>query len=439
VFSYLNINFPTLDVPLHRAYEYTHTHARYEHELATIYFLNWAVPSDSIASGTPISVIVSGLHSSREFNGYIHHIQPDLSPSKNYVEVTVIGASYVLKQQGQKVWTNVTADAVVADIAKKHKFSYIATPHPRVYPQISQAGMSDWELLVKLAKQSGYSFKADNTTLIFQPLTQDFTESRQQANYYALGGLESKSTGIYSFKPLIGESIPFADAQKSTYSVGGVDSNTGAAHVNADQTPLKSTRKKSNPPVFDTYATNVVAPTFQASRHEAKAATERARYAYRGEVHLPGNPKLLPDSPVFLDGVGASYSGFWTILSVEHTVEEQMFTTKAIVGTDSLGLAAPWTDNKTISAPDEKVTRVISPGVRQKNIVPKTTLNKKGTGVKKGNVSHFSQAKNMTAVPVKGEASYSWAGSGRNLKTSEAVDPRRPSYVLYKLAAQNDR
>jgi hypothetical protein len=116
-----------------------------------------------------------------------------------------------------------------------------------------------------------------------------------------------------------------------------------------------------------------------------------------------------------------------------------MFTTKAVVGTDSLGLAAPWTDNKVISAPDEKVTRVISPGVRQKNIAPKTTLNKKGTGVRKGNATHFSQAKNITAVPVKGEASYSWTGSGRNLKTSEMVDPRRPPYVLYKLAAQNVR
>ena len=438
MFSYLDIQFPTLDSNLHRAYEFSLTHARYEHELAKIYFLNWSVEYDSIASGTPVSVTVNGFNASRTMNGYVHHVQPDISPDKNYVEVSVIGASYSLKQQGQGVWVDSTADMVVADIAKKHGFSYIATPHPRVYDQILQAGMTDWELLVKLAKQCGYSFKADNTTLVFQPLTQDFTDMRQQANYYALGGLDKKSTGIFSFKPLIGEAIPFEDAQKSAVAIGGVDKSNANTFVNTNQKQIKTTRKTSKPAVFDRYLTNVVAPTFEIAKYESNAADERNRYAYRGEVVLPGNPKLLPDTPIFLDGVGNSYSGFWTILSVEQTVEEHMYTTTALVGTDSLGVSAQWTDNKAIDLPDDKVKRVVTPGLRQKNIQPKTVLNKNGKTNKQNNSSHFSAVKNQPKAK-QSAPSYKWIGKSGNLKTPAVVDKKMPAFVLNKLGAQNVR
>ena len=437
VFSYLDIEFPTLDFPLYRGYEFTSTHARYEHELATIYMLDWQVPYDTIATGTPVSITLSGFHSKRTFNGYVHHIQPDISPSKNYVKLTVIGASYILKQQSQGMWNDVTADTVVASIAKKNNFSYIATPHPRVYEQISQSGMSDWELLVKLAKQCGYSFKADNTTLIFQPLTQEYTETRQQAHYYALGGLEGKSTGIYSFKPLIGEAIPYLDAQKSVVSIGGVDKNNGTEHINTNQKTIKTTRGKSQAPSFDAYNTNTVAPTFEIARYESNAADERNRYAYRGEVIIPGNPKLLPDSPVFLDGVGSTYTGFWTVLSAENNIEEHMYTTTLLVGTDSLGTSIGWTDNKVVAAPDDKVKRVITPGIRQKNIIPKTTLNKTGRAVKSGKSSPITPAKNKPKTSVVGSPSYQWKGTSGNLQTKGTTEKKMPSIVMSKLGGQN--
>ena len=436
MFSYLDIQFPTLDVPLHRAYSLNSTHARYEHETLTIYFLIWDVPSEAVSSGTPISITLSGFHSSRTINGYIHHITPDFSPDKKYVEVTVIGASYPLKQQGQKVWVNSTADMVVADIARKHNFSYIATPHPRVFEQISQAGMSDWELLVKLAKQCGYSFKANNTTLLFQPLTQEFTELRQQASYYALGNLNSKSTGVYSFKPLIGESIPYTDTQKSAPAVSGADRLTVETHANTPQKKLKGTRKNLKAPIFDVYYTNVVAPTFQIAKYESEAADERNRYAYRGEVVLPGNPNLIPDSPIFLDGLGNSYSGFWTVLAVEHSVEEHTYTTTALVGTDALGMASQWTDNKEITSPDEKIKRIISPGARQQNVIPITKLSKKGKSPHKGKTSSFSlvtnKAQEATTAPT-----YKWTGNSGNLRKPPIIDPKMPSFVLDKIGKQN--
>lgn len=435
MFNYLDIEFPTLDIFIHRAYEYNSTHARYEHELLTIYFLDWDVPYDALVTGTPVSVTVNGFHSSRMINGYIHHAEPDLAPNKKYVEITIIGASYTLKQQSQGVWIDSTADMVVADIANKHSFSYVATPHPRVYDQILQADMTDWELLVSLAKECGYSFKADNTVLIFQPLTQDFTDMREEAHYYALGGLDTKSTGIYSFKPLIGESIPYADAQKSVIAIGGVDKLNGVDHVNTNSTPITTTRSTSQAATFDAYHTNVVAPSYQIAKYESDAANERSRYAYRGKVVLPGNPKILPDSPVFLDGVGAAYSGFWTVISVENTIEEHSYITTALVGTDSLGISTSWTDNKKVDFPNDKIKRVITPGLRQKTIIPKTTLVKTGKGVKKNKSQPMLFSNNMSKVKDASTPSYKWKGTSGNLKKKEVPEQRMPAAVIKKLGA----
>jgi phage protein D len=398
------------------------------------------VSYDSISGGTPVVVTINGIGSSRTFNGYVHHIEPDLSPDKNYVDVHVIGASYVFKQQSQKVWLDSTADQVVADLAQQNGFSYVAVPSERVYDQISQSGMTDWELMVKLAKQNGYSLKSNNTTLIFQPLTQDFTDIRQEAPYYAMRGLETRATGIYAFNPLIGESIPYDDAQKATVAVNGTDRSNAVSHSQVNQTPIVKTRKNSANPVFDTYHTRTVAPTYQIAQYEATAADERNRYAYRGEVVIQGNPTILPDSPIYLDGIGKDYSGYWIVLSVSHDVKgNKEFSTTLLVGSDSLGTSSQWTDNKNISAPSQTIKRVITPGVKQKVIVPKTTLKTTGRSPKESVKTSVSKTVNVPKVSVKASPSHKWVGSGGNLKAPLVVEKKMPPVVLDKLSKSHVR
>ena len=432
MFNYLDIQFPTLDFPISKAATFNHKHARYEHELVDVYFSEWSVPYDSIASGTPISLSMNNLGSSRTVNGYIHHIEPDIAPEKNYVKVTVIGASYAFKQCSQQVWVNVTASQIVSDIAIKNGFSYDCIPSNRMYDQVSQAGMSDWELMVRLAEQNGYSLKCDNATLIFHPVTQAFTDLRAQAAYYMMSGLDSKKTGIYSFKPLIGEAIPFENAKKSTYATSGVDRNNATEHQNTNQNDIVKTRRDAKPVVFDSYQTTVVAPTFEIAKYESNAADERNRYSYRGTATIQGSPNLLPDAPIYLDGVGSKYSGFWTVLSVEHCIEKEVFTTTIEIGTDSLGLAAKWTDNKDILAPEQSIKRVISSGVRQKNVVPKTTLKKSGSLYKKNSSSHFSYVKTTSKAQTVGSPSHKWVGTSGNVRQTPFNDVKMPPAVLNK-------
>jgi len=440
MFSHIDIKFPTLSVPLTRAYSLTSSHARYEHEMHTVHFIDWSVSYDSISGGTPVTLTISGIGSTRTINGYVHHIQPDLSSDKNYVDVHIIGASYVFKQQSQKVWLNSTADQVVADLAQQNNFSYIAVPSPRVYDQISQSGMTDWELMVKLAKQNGYSLKADNTSIIFQPLTQDFTDVRQEAPYYAMRGLETRATGIYSFTPLIGESIPYEDAQKTTVAINGTDRANSVSHSYVNQTPNTKTRKKTSDPVFDAYHTRTVAPTYEIAKYEADAADERNRYAYRGEVTIQGNPTILPDSPIYLDGIGKDYSGYWIVLGVSHDIKgNKEYSTTLMVGTDSLGVASQWTDNKNVSLPSQTIKRVITPGIRQKTVVAKTQLQTVGKTPKESLKTSVSKAVNAPKTSNKAAPSHKWVGSGGNLKAPIVVEKKMPPIVLEKMSKAHVR
>jgi hypothetical protein len=440
MFNHLDVKFPTLSLPLTRGYSLSSHHARYEHETHTVRFIDWNVEHASISDGTPVVITLKGYGSERVINGYVHHVIPDLSPDRNYVDITIIGASRVFKQQSQKIWKNATADQVISEIAKSHGFSFVAFPHPRFYEQISQSGMSDWELMVKLAKQNGYSLKCSNTTLYFQPLTQEFTDSREEAAYFAMHGLDQKATGIYSFNPIVGESVPYADARKATVSIAGVDKRSKAAHNYVHQKNPQATRENYVKPIFDSYHTHVVAPSYEIARHEAIAADERNRYPYRGEVVIQGNPAILPDSPVFLDGIGSAYSGYWTVLSIEHhIIGNKEFTTKMMVGTDSLGLSATWTDNKTIAHPSQSVKRVINPGVRQKNVVPKTSLTKVGPSYKESLKTPFSLAKNIATVKQPSAPTYKWSGTGANLKAPPVQEESIPPLARDMIRKNNGR
>lgn len=440
MFNYLNVEFPTLSIPPSRGYSLHSSWARYEHELLTVRFIDWAVPYDSISDGTPVTVNIRGVGNNRVFNGYVHHIVPDLAPDKNYVDITLIGASRILKQQSQRVWLNTTADQVIADIANANNFSYIAVPTPRMYDQISQAGLSDWEFMVKLAKQNGYSLKADNTTIIFQPLTQEFTDTRQEAAYFIMKGLDVKFTGIFSFTPMVGEAIPYADATKTTVAVSGVDRSSVTEHTHVNQTPINHTRAKQVAPIFDAYHTKVVAPTYEIAQYEATAADERNRYAYRGEAVVLGNPSLLPDSPVYLDGIGPTYSGYWTVLSVSHNIKGNAeYTTTITVGADSLGLSTQWTDNKNIVSPNETIKRVVTPGVRQKNSLPTTSLKKVGVTVKESYKAPVSKVKNVSKVSAKGIPTHQWVGAGGNLKAPTIAEKKMPAAVMKKMVNTHGR
>ena len=112
-------------------------------------------------------------------------------------------------------------------IAKRNGFAYNIVDHPRRYKQISQAGLTDFEMINKLAKQCGYSVRVQNAELYFQPMTKTYDENKSLAKTFVMRDRSHPlGSTLYSFSPVIGESLDQNGEYKAAVRVAGVDSIT---------------------------------------------------------------------------------------------------------------------------------------------------------------------------------------------------------------------
>ena len=400
MFKYVTVDFPETTLPPQTVYSLTLKQARYSHEIVTVRFKDWGADFDVVSPGSPVHIRLASTTDTREFYGYVHDIKVDRTPGKFFNEVTFISASFAMKQQRQTYYTDVTADIVVKNIADSYKFASYIVPHPRVYPQIAQAGHSDWEMMVRLAKQCGYTLRTQNTELYFQPVLDDYTNYRASAPKFTMRDANHPDgSNLYSFNPQISESMPYEDAQKAAVAVSGVDTASGVAMSVAQQLRNKKIRSKQQLEFFDKFDTHTVAPTTQDAQYEAEAAENRNYFPYRASAEVLGTPNLRPDMPVFIDGVGNPYAGYWIVLEAEHMVVEKqrnvyVYTTKLKLGSDSLGNAETWTDTFNIQAPEDLPRRTIVPGLKQTNIKPETKLDSKFQVITPSNKGSFGTIEN---------------------------------------------
>jgi len=382
MFNFIRVAFPETDFGPTAVYSAEIIQEKYKHDIIKMKFRDWDVSYDVLNPGSPVQVTIAGVNESKDIYGYIHHIKPDRTPGKNFTEMVVIGASYPFRQPSQMIYKDITADQVVQQIAEKHNFACYAVAHPRVYPQIAQSGHTDWELLVRLAKQSGYTLRATNTELYFQPMLEDFHRYKEEAKTFTMRQAnDSAGSTMYSFRPLIGESIDYEDATKAAIAVSGVDRFTNTSMAFTQQDRNTPTRTKQQIEFFDGFDTDTVIRTPEVAQYEGEAAESRNAFPYRAVAEVIGSASLRPDMPVYLNGIGSSYSGYWTILKVEHKIIEEernrhRYTTILHVGSDSLGEAVIGIDSREVVRPPANPIRKIIPGVRQTTIRPVTYLNR---------------------------------------------------------------
>lgn len=413
--------------------------APYEHEFAEIKFREWGIDLSRVKPGTPIELTID----TKKFVGYIHDVKSDMSATTNFTTVSAIGASYVMKQPNQTIYKNITASEVVKKIAIKYGFSYNIEPHPRVYPQISQAGLTDWQLMVRLAKQNGYFLIVDGTTLHFKPLLKDFNDNIQEAKYFARGEVGFKNKDLlYTFYPVIGETLSHAGADKSAVAVSGIDPITGEILKVVKQVRSTPTRKNSQTELFDKYATSVVASDFATAKYEADAADENSKFPYRAEMETICKGSLRPGMPVYVDNVGAEHSGYWTVLESIHKMEETSlnvmnFTSEFKLGTDSLGRV---NSGSVETKPINNGNRVLIPNVRQTRIVPKSNLKSPSVRVKPTGDVRLVTSKNRTAPNKKFYeiAQNTWSSDQGNLKT-KTPEKRRSALAAAKVRTHASR
>ena len=127
--------------------------------------------------------------------------------------------------------------------------------------------------------------------------------------------------------------------------------------------------------------------------------------------------------PVYLEGVGGDYSGYWVVLSAEHQIttpqrDLQQYVTVLVVGTDSLGTATSWIDNQSIKSPDYKPKRTVRPGLKQTKIKPKTKIVKPNNRVSPASQSSFGAIKNRFKPSSVKNLPPSWKSASPKSRTT---------------------
>jgi phage protein D len=410
MFNYIKVNFTEIANKPAYVYSATLYQDRYKHELVELQFKDWEIDYDNVAPGSPCEIDFRSTKSSKKFYGYVHHIEPYKAPGSDVTTVLLIGASYVMKATRQEVYRNTTADQVIKTIASSHGFSCYAEPLERVYPQISQSGQSDWELICRLAKQNGYTVRVENTELYFQPVLYEYTEYRESAPVFTMRSAQSiYGSSMYSFEPLIGETLEYEDTLKAAVAVSGVDLNTSALTQYTPPKKAKATKAKSKQEFFDGFDNKSVALDTEVAKFEADAAEARNSFPYRATIEVLGNLDVRPNHPIYLNGLGNTYSGYWTVLKATHKIIETdrnifKYTTVAEIGTDSLGNANKWIDGQIIDSPSALSKRVIKSNVRQTKKVPKTLLKSTSKIKAPQSKAPFSSVKNRVVTKTASQS-----------------------------------
>jgi hypothetical protein len=436
------VNFPTLrsfKEPL--LYSLKIKQDRYTHDMGTITFRDWDLSEKILPPGTPVLITLNSIRGTKKYPGFVHHVKKVMTTEKRFVEITFIGASYRMKQKTKKVWKKSTVSQIAKTIAKKYKFTADITPHARVFPQIAQHGESDWEFLVKCAKKCGYYFRVDGTTLIFKPIDEFYKKYKKHSPSYNLQNIPISAadivgSDIYSFTPIVGESIPFLDATKSSTSFSGVNPITKKINSYSNQKDKNGKRQNKKPPLFDNFDVDTVVPGNDIAKSHSDAFDEMVKFPYRAHGAVIGSPKLMPGMPILLNGVGSEYSGYWMLLSVEHIVHfisltETKYTTNIEVGIDSLG--QPRDSLSFLSTFED--TFYIEPNIRQIVSLSDSLLAVKSIPVKNEITTTFGSLQNQTknAINFKNEQFSYWENLTPNTRLRQNKPSNRSVEIIKKL------
>jgi hypothetical protein len=156
------------------------------------------VKGTEIKSGDPVTFTFQSEKVKATWKGYVYSPVSKNTLKANNTDVVCVGASYLLKDADQQIYTNVTADQCISKIAKKHGMTAVTQRHPRKFASLTQTGVSDWQFCRRLAAQTGFALRADNTTIIFMSKDKLYNDHKKSAPYFFYvdnpqGGVVNKS------------------------------------------------------------------------------------------------------------------------------------------------------------------------------------------------------------------------------------------------------
>jgi hypothetical protein len=162
-----------------------------------------------------------------------------------------------------------------------------------------------------------------------------------------------------------------------------------------------------------------------------------AMFPYRATAEVLGNASLRPGMPIYLSGIGESYEGYWIILEAEHVIESLRYTTKLILGLDSLGKGNRWKDGTTLLARPTPEVRKIIIGQSQDKLKGFTGLSVSNIGKLSSSPRSISKTVNRAPLTSEETTIVKWVARGnRDLRRQERREgPVRTQAASERLGA----
>lgn len=317
----------------------------FQHDLLTATVYGYQANQLALRTGDPISASLTYAGAALYFPGYVHSVVPldRKGPMDRRCLVHVIGASFPMKEAKQRAWANTSVSTIAAQIAQEHRLAAEIETHPFIFEMITQPGISDFALLVKLAKRVGYTFFVSGTTLVFRGRGFAMTTRRDYAESFIYRDRTASATAlgeVLEFEPKLGEINVFAEGTKAQRSVFGVDPR-GAQVLQSHHTGSSglATRTDNKPGLFTAFEPGMTPHSLAEAEALNTGSDDRARYHIRARAELLGRTRVRQGAEIFLEGLPSDYSGYWTALSCLHRFEKDQYFLDVDLGTDSLGAA----------------------------------------------------------------------------------------------------
>jgi len=283
----------------------------------------------ALKTGVLFKVVWKTEHAKNEWVGYVYNgDNTTQSTLKHNVLLRGIGASFPLKEGGNKIWKNKTAPEIVQEICKEQGVKAVVDKSNVRFAMQSLVGLTKWEKIQELAGRIGFHAQMNNTTLYFQRIDRmiDQFSSTIPVLSYSDGSVNAgvifEAQTLDYFKAKVGDLFESGNNDKKEKTIHGIDPITGKSHSYTSKPTSvgKNLRKNVTEPLFKEVITTVVAESKSLAKELAEGMAHLSRFSMRGEGKGQGDPRISPYKTVEINGTGNDTDGFWVVTKAEHFV-----------------------------------------------------------------------------------------------------------------------
>lgn len=263
------------------------------------------------------------------FVGYVYSVNPHSITKEGLVnnspfqtaEVVCLGASSAQRGKKTRVWSSVSLNTIVAQLADTYRISYSVPQDVPTFQRLIQDGKSDWEFLVKTCSDIGLSVTMHGTHLT---LWDNIRYLARRPSYHEIISLRTPSARTIdvpgrildfnaSLKTNVGVDASGVDRSGAVFSnVGPYKANTGAG-------------REATSPWVDTLPINI-------SEYDAADAVIRAAntntFPFTATATVTGIAGCIPGGVINIVDFGSDIDGLWCVSGVKHTAMNDRFITQ---------------------------------------------------------------------------------------------------------------